>query len=128
MVTYYTSNIDNNLIFLIILEPRNTSSIWYLNTLANSLKLTFEMTTKFSQKVKIAWTAIFITIKFLENGLTIYLAAYITKHVTHVTHVTCGRPIYPPNKQKNSPPWGIGQKLRAVPIIPHDSSWFMLKA
>ena len=85
------------------------------------------MTTKFSQKVKIAkqsgqlFSSLGDTIKFLANGLTIYLAAYITKHVT------CGRPIYPPNKQKNSPLWGIGQKLCAMLIIPHDSSRLMLK-
>ena len=96
MVTYYTSNIDNNLIFLIILEPKNTSYIWYLNTLANRLKLAYEMTMKFSQKVKIAkqsgqlFLSLRDTIKFPANGLTIDLAAYITKHVT------CGGPIYPP--------------------------------
>ena len=67
MVTYYTSNIDNNLIFLIILEPRNTSHIWYLNTLANILKLTFEMTTKFSQKVKIAKQNYKISGKWSDN-------------------------------------------------------------
>jgi uncharacterized membrane protein YebE (DUF533 family) len=38
--------------FLLILEPRNTSYIWYLNTLANSLKLALEMAEKLSQKVK----------------------------------------------------------------------------
>ena len=54
------------------------------------------MTMKFSQKVKIAkqsgqlFLSLRDTIKFLANGLTIDLAAYITKHVT------CGGPIYPP--------------------------------
>ena len=74
--------------------------MWHLNTLANSLKLTLEMTMKFSQNVKITkqsgqlFLSCWDTIKLLANGLTIYLATYITKHMT------CGRPIYPPNKQK----------------------------
>jgi hypothetical protein len=90
MVTYYTSNIDNKFIFLIILEPRNTSYIWYLNTLANSLKLALEMAEKLIKKVKNAkWPGWLFSsprdiIKFWANGFLIYLAAYIIDHVTYL--------------------------------------------
>jgi hypothetical protein len=75
--------------------------MWYLNTLANSLKLVLEITTKFRQKVKNSkhsgqlFSSPRNTIKFPANGLTIYLATYIPRHMT------CGGPIYPaegPNK------------------------------
>jgi hypothetical protein len=68
--------------------------MWYLNTLANRLKLALEMAQKFSQKFKNAkwsenlFSSLKNTINFCENGLTTHLATYITKHVI------CGRPIY----------------------------------
>jgi hypothetical protein len=98
--------------FLVILEPRNTSYIWYLNSLANNLKLGLEMAEKLCQKEKNTkqpeWTFSFPrnTINFWENGLMIHLASYIIKHVT------CGRLIYAARIiRKKSPhyptPWGI---------------------
>ena len=80
--------------FPIILDTRNVSYIWYLNTPANSLQLAFEMTKKLSQKEENGKYSGWLssspgdTINFWENGLTIHLATYI------INHVTCGVPIY----------------------------------
>jgi hypothetical protein len=90
--------------FLLILEPRNTSYIWYLNTLANSLKLALEMAEKLSQKVKNAkrsgllFSSLRDTINFSAKGFEMYLAAYIINHVTYL-HRPRTR-----NKQKKNPP------------------------
>src|SRR5882762_5265820 len=102
--------------FCIILEPRNTSHMWYLNTPANSLKLAFEMAEKLSQKVKNAkWLGWLLssprdTINFGANGLMIHLATYIIKHVA------CGGQAPGPKisgeKITHYPtPWGIEPKL-----------------
>jgi hypothetical protein len=104
--------------FLLILEPRNTSYIWYLNTLANNLKLGLKMAEKLSQKVKNAkWPGLLFssprdTINFWANGLVIYLAAYIINHVTY------SQARGPEISNKNPPtilmsptPWGIDPKL-----------------